>query len=82
MKITPMECGAWTECGTLRNCTFRNITVTAPESYRGQILIAGADAEHNVENIHLENVTINGKRIDRNFAYLTIGDYAENITLN
>ena len=27
-------------------------------------------------------VTINGKRIDRNFAYLTIGDYAENITLN
>ena len=73
----------WIDFGSLRNCTFRNISITGDTpSFRGEILIAGNDPEHTVEEIHLENVTINGRTIDRSFEYLTIGDFTENVTFS
>lgn len=83
MKLVPLECPPWIDFGSLRNCTFRNISITGDTpSFRGEILIAGNDPEHTVEEIHLENVTINGRTIDRSFEYLTIGDFTENVTFS
>lgn len=81
MKLVSMECPPWVDFGSLENCSFRNIALTgAGDAFRGEILIAGHDAERMVKDIYLENVTINGRRIDRDFEHLTMGDFTENVT--
>lgn len=82
-KIVSMECPPWVDFGNLQNCTFRNIALTgAGETFRGEILIAGHDADRMMKNIHFENVTINGKRIDRDFDHLVIGNFTDNVTFS
>lgn len=82
-KIVSMECPPWVDFGGLQNCTFRNIALTgAGESFRGEILIAGHDADRMMKDIHFENVTINGKRIDVRSEHITIGDFTENVTFS
>ena len=83
MKIVPMECPPWIGLGNIHNCTFRNISFTgASDTFHGDILIAGKDSEHTVENIHIENVTINGKRLERDSENIYIGDYTKDITIS
>ncbi len=82
-KIVSMECPPWVDFGGLYNCTFRNIALTgAGETFRGEIIVAGHDADRMMKDIHFENVTINGKLIDRSFEHLTIGDFTENVTFS
>lgn len=81
MKIVSMECPPWSNFGSIRNCTFRNIVVSgAGDMFRGDIFIAGNDPEHTVENIRLENVTINGKKIEHDSGNVFIGSFTNNIT--
>lgn len=76
LKAVAMECPPWSDFGSICHCTFRNIAITGDG---GDILIAGHDAASPVENITLENVTVNGQKIDGDYARLTVGDFASNI---
>lgn len=66
------------ERGKIHDVTFKNIKITGAalsESY-----FSGHDKEHGVNNIFIENVSLNGKKIENEKQLnLKIGKYAENI---
>jgi len=62
--------------GFIRNVSFKNVELTGkPGAYKVQL--AGADAEHDVRGVTLENVSILGKRITEDSPQVTIGDHVE-----
>lgn len=94
LKIHPMRCHGieWRD-GTIaigaeyaqpgqcvRNAVFRNIHLDGNASeLPGRIYIAGADAEHTVSGIVLENVTLFGKPVQVDSPEVFIGEYASDI---
>ena len=69
--------------GSVRNVTFRNI------SYNGLVIcpcrFIGESDEHNIKDIHLENITLNGRLLDGEedlISPVIINDYADNIYIN
>ena len=82
MKIVSMECLPWSEFGRVENCTFRNIAVTtADPAFQGEIMVGGIEnaPRHSVENITLDNVTVNGKKIHRDSENISFEGETENI---
>jgi polygalacturonase len=66
------------ERGRIQNIVFKNISVTGkclPESY-----FVGYDSEHQVKNIIIDNLRINGQLItNAEEGHFAIGDYVENV---
>lgn len=69
--------------GSVRDVTFRNI------SYNGLVIcpcrFIGESDEHNIRDVHLENITINGRMLDCEddlISPVIINDYAEEIVIN
>ncbi|MBN1806823.1 MAG: hypothetical protein JW837_16365 [Sedimentisphaerales bacterium] len=64
--------------GFIRNIHFRNITLEGqPGDYLVQI--QGADAEHDVQDVTFENVTIAGEKLQKNSKRVRIGKYTKNL---
>jgi hypothetical protein len=65
--------------GRLRNITFRNIECLGP--WQPRICIWGKDAEHDVQGVHFEDVSIAGELLDRSYPQLNISeDFTKDIT--
>lgn len=65
LKIIESRWGKDTIRGQARNITFRNIDVTVSIYNPGYScsLIGGLDAKHTIENITIENMRLNGKKV-------------------
>jgi hypothetical protein len=64
--------------GFIRNVRFKNITLDGqPGEYLVQI--QGADAEHNVQDITFENVSIAGTKLEKQSRQVRIGKHTENL---
>jgi hypothetical protein len=64
--------------GFIRNVLFKNITIDGqPGDYLVQI--QGADAEHNVQDITFENVSITGAKLEKESKQVRIGKHTENL---
>lgn len=64
--------------GFIRNVTFRNVKLTGRKGgYRVQVL--GADAEHNVEDVRFEGVTILGRRLTAESDRLKLGKHTARV---
>lgn len=78
VKYHPEFSAGGAERGKIHDVTFKNIKITGAtlsESY-----FSGHDKEHGVNNIFIENVSLNGKKIENEKQLnLKIGKYAENI---
>jgi len=67
--------------GHVRNIHFKNITVTGqPGEYLVQI--AGADADHTVQNVTFSDVSIIGSPLTKDSKRVRIGKHTENIHFN
>jgi hypothetical protein len=65
--------------GVIRDIRFRNVTIEGkPGAYRLQI--EGADAQHDVRGVTLENVTILGQKITNGSDRLKIGPHTDGIS--
>jgi len=64
--------------GFIRNIRFSNITLEGqPGEYLVQI--QGTDAEHNVQNVTFENVSVAGSKLTKNSNRVRLGKYTNNI---
>ncbi|MBP7053963.1 MAG: hypothetical protein KBE65_23370 [Phycisphaerae bacterium] len=64
--------------GFIRNVRFRNVTLEgSPGEYLVQI--QGADAEHNVRDVALDNVTVLGSPLTRESRHVHIGEHTGDI---
>ncbi len=67
-----------TDRGTVRNITFRNIEVTAPRTPPSSF--RGLDEAHDVRGVSIENLRINGRRVDSaKDAGLEIGPFVSEV---
>ena len=67
--------------GFIRNIRFRNVTVDGqPGDYLVQI--EGADSEHDVNDVILENISIVGSKLQNGSDRLRLGKYIKNVVLN
>jgi hypothetical protein len=67
--------------GRIRDVTFRDVTVSgAPGDYL--IQIAGADAEHDVRGVAIENLTIGTERIRRDASRVQVGEHATDVSVS
>ena len=66
------------EPGYIKNITIRNIAVDGALSYCG-MLFSGADAEHRLEGLTIENVEMFGLKFDKESPLLHIGDFVDGI---
>lgn len=65
--------------GVIRDIRFRNVTVEGkPGAYR--IQIEGADAQHDVRGVTLENVTILGQKVTTGSERLKVGAFTDGIS--
>jgi hypothetical protein len=64
--------------GNLRAIRFRNVAFTG-EPCTPTIRLWGKDAEHTVEDVRFENVTLFGQPLTAGYPGLTIGDFTERI---
>jgi hypothetical protein len=64
--------------GFVRNVKFRNVEVSGQAGeYRVQL--EGADAEHNVQGVSFENVTVLGGKLSHDSVRVSAGQYVENV---
>ena len=64
--------------GFIRNVRFKNVTLEGqPGEYLVQI--QGADAEHDVQDVTFENVSILGSKLTKESAQLRIGENVQNV---
>jgi hypothetical protein len=66
--------------GFIRNVRFKNVTI---EGQSGDYLvqIEGADAEHDVRDVTLENVSITGSTLTEGSKPVRIGEYTGNVRI-
>jgi hypothetical protein len=66
--------------GVIRDIRFKNVTIEGkPGAYKVQI--EGADAQHDVRGVTLENVTILGQKLAPGSERVKIGPNTEGITV-
>lgn len=67
--------------GAIRNCTFRNISVTGtyPSGSAPEILVLGYDGNHTVENVRFQNIRFNRAAIGADSPGVTVGKYTKGI---
>lgn len=64
--------------GFIRDVQFKNVALTGrPGAYR--VELAGADAEHDVRGVVLENVSILGQRLSKSAPQVSIGSHVEGV---
>jgi polygalacturonase len=64
--------------GFVRNVKFRNVEVSGQAGeYRVQL--EGADAEHNVQGVSFENVTVLGGKLSHDSTRVSAGQHVENV---
>jgi hypothetical protein len=64
--------------GFIKNVRFRNVTLEgAPGEYLVQV--QGADAEHNVQDVTFENVSVLGEKLTQGSARVQIGEHTRDI---
>ncbi len=64
--------------GHIRNIRFSNITIDGqPGEYLVQLI--GADAEHKVQDVQFENVSILGSKLTRESKHIQIGEHTDQI---
>ncbi len=68
------------EPGYIKNITIRNIKVSGLTSYCG-FLFSGADEEHRMEGLTIENIEIYGEKIDKDSPLFRIGDFIDDVKL-
>jgi len=57
--------------GKVYDCSVKNLSVVGKKgNFKGLLYFKGADAERDVKNISLENISYFGEKIDRNYKYL------------
>ena len=67
--------------GHIRNVHFKNVAVEgAPGQYRIQLL--GADAEHRVEQVTFENVSLLGSRLSLDSPNLNSGEHVQDLQIS
>jgi hypothetical protein len=66
--------------GFIRNVRFKGVTI---EGQSGDYLvqIEGADAEHDVRDVTLENVSITGSKLTEGSKPVHIGEHTENVRI-
>ncbi len=68
--------------GNIRNITFRDLKVVGEKgNFRGEIYVAGRSATERVSHVSFENVTYFGERLSNAFPLLTVGKFADDITI-
>lgn len=94
IKVLPMRCQVWgrVELGNfitwdykdpgqyVKDCSFKNIRLTGKAGdRRGLIYVAGADAQHTVENVIFENIVRFGTPTSATSPEVLIGPHTRNI---
>lgn len=69
------------ERGHVRNVTFRNIETVA-DGFHTVSLIGGFDAEHRVEGVRIENLTMGGKRVTSGDEFGLYTRHATDVTID
>jgi hypothetical protein len=68
--------------GLVRDITFKNITVSGPETRKRLLIVAGWDEKHTTRNIRFENVRIHGELASEESEFVIIGDHTQGITFS
>lgn len=66
--------------GYINKITFKNIEVTGKAGpYKIQLI--GADESHSVRNVHIENMKVLGKEVNKDYDYFEIGNHVYDFNL-